>query len=98
MVVEQQVGQKGAAHRVRQCNAEGAPHLPGGLQGRFGLLGRRQQGAGVVLKREPRVGQADGLAHPVKQRGAQLGLQLGDLRGDSRLGVAQLPRGAGKAV
>ena len=43
-------------------------------------------------------GQADRVPDPVKELNAQLRLQLLDLDGDGRLGIAQLFTGAGKAA
>ena len=94
----QQVGQKGAADRICQCHPQGAADLPGRLQGRFGLLGCGQQGAGIGQKGLPGIGQADRFAHPVEERRFQFGFQLGHLRGDCRLGIPQLPCRTGKAV
>ena len=48
MIALQQPRQKGAAHGIRQRNAQAAPHLLGGLQGGLCLLGGFQQGAGVA--------------------------------------------------
>ena len=98
MVTLQKPRQKGAAHGIRQCNAQRAPHLLGGLQRGLGLLGCGKQGAGIAQKGLSGIGQAHGLAYTVKQRGAQLGFQLRNLGGHRRLRVAQLPRRAGKAV
>ena len=68
------------------------------LQGRLGLLGSGQQGAGIGQKGLPGIGQADRFAHPVEERRFQFSFQLGHLRGDSRLGIPQLPCRTGKAV
>ena len=94
----QQVGQEGAAYGIGQCHPQGAADGPGRQQRGLGLLGRDEKGAGITLERLARVGEADGLAHPVKERCTQLCFQLGDLGRYRRLRVAQLPRRAGKAV
>ena len=94
----EQVGQKGAAHRVGQRDAQPPADLLGQLQGGLRLLHGGQQSAGVVQKGLTGTGQAHGLAHPVEQGGTQFRFQLGDLGGNRRLGVAQLPRCARKAV
>ena len=94
----QQVGQEGAAYGIGQCHPQGAADGPGRQQRGLGLLGRDEKGAGIALERLARVGEADGLAHPVKERRTQLCFQLGDLGRYRRLRVAQLPRSAGKAV
>ena len=62
------------------------------------LLHGGQQSAGVAQKGLTGTGQAHGLANPVEQGGTQFRFQLGDLGGHRRLGVAQLPRCARKAV
>ena len=94
----EQVGQKGAAHRVGQRDAQPPADLLGQLQGGLRLLHGGQQSAGVAQKGLTGTGQAHGLAHPVEQGGTQFRFQLGDLGGHRRLGVAQLPRCARKAV
>ena len=94
----QQVGQEGAAYGIGQCHPQGAADGPGRQQRGLGLLGRDEKGAGIALESLARVGEADGLAHPVKERRTQLCFQLGDLGRYRRLRVAQLPRSAGKAV
>ena len=94
----EQVGQKGAAHRVGQRDAQPPADLLGQLQGGLCLLHGGQQSAGVAQKGLTGTGQAHGLAHPVEQGGTQFRFQLGDLGGHRRLGVAQLPRCARKAV
>ena len=96
----EQVGQKGAAHRVGQRDAQPPADLLGQLQGGLRLLHGGQQSAGVAQKGLTGTGQGHGLAHPVEQSGGtqfrfQLGLSWG---GHRRLGVAQLPRCARKAV
>ena len=98
MVALQQVGQEGAADRVCQRDPQGAADLPGGLKGCPGLLCRGQKGTGIGQKGLPRIGQADGLAHPVEQGRFQLGFQLSDLGGDGGLGIPQLPGRLRKAV
>ena len=98
VVAFEQTGQEGGAHRIRQRDAQTAADLPGGLQGSLRLLGRGQQGACIAQKGLARIGEPHGLAHAVEQRCAQLCFQLCDLGGHRRLGIAKLPRSAGKAV
>ena len=98
MELLQQVGQEGAAYGIGQCHPQGAADGPGRHQRGLGLLGRDEKGAGIALESLARVGEADGLAHPVKERRTQLCFQLGDLGRYRRLRVAQLPSSAGKAV
>ena len=80
VITLQQAGQECAAQRVRQRDPQGAADLLRRLERSSGLLRGGQQGAGIGQKGLARIGQPDGLPHPVEQRGLQLRFQLRNLR------------------